>query len=447
MMQRAVVSIRQATLAVTACLLAMGWEPNPLDAAIGQDSAGPSKMDAPQAESQKLEAVTTSNPSIPLSELKIQLVPLTREQLERETKDWMDLVQEAAQTVSQSKIDLANRTSDDAAQSQLDGAERTLSERLARFNEVLEELNRKGGDTTAYREYYNRVSSLSLSGANLNRLWSRLVDWLTAPEGGRRWLGILALFLLILFISWVASRIIRRAMVRVLDQIPGLSDLFCKFAAVWIGRLVLIIGALVALAMIGVNVGPMIAALGAGGFILAFALQSTLGNFASGLMILIYRPFDVGDFVDVAGVSGKVNKLSLVSTTLTTPDNQIVVIPNNKVWGDIITNVTGSNIRRVDLVFGVGYDDDLAKVQSILESIVKSHDRVLDDPEPTICVNELGASSVDFVCRPWTKTSDYWTVYWDLMRSVKERFDEERVSIPFPQRDVHIHQAVADNAD
>ena len=133
--------------------------------------------------------------------------------------------------------------------------------------------------------------------------------------------------------------------------------------------------------------------------------------------------------------------MSLVSTTLRLPDNQIVVIPNNSIWGGVITNVTGSETRRVDLMFGVGYGDDLAKAQKILEDVVSSHPNVLADPAPVVKVHELADSSVNFVVRPWTKTSDYWGVYWDLTRSVKERFDAEGVSIPFPQRDVHLHQA------
>jgi small conductance mechanosensitive channel len=160
-------------------------------------------------------------------------------------------------------------------------------------------------------------------------------------------------------------------------------------------------------------------------------------------MILMYRPYDIGNFVNVAGVSGTVSAMTLVSTTLTLPDNQTVVIPNNSIWGGIITNVTGSETRRVDMVFGIGYDDDIAKAQSILEKIVKDHPLVLGSPEPVIRVNELADSSVNFVCRPWTRTSDYWAVYWDITRQVKEQFDQNSVSIPFPQRDVHVHQVSA----
>ena len=164
-----------------------------------------------------------------------------------------------------------------------------------------------------------------------------------------------------------------------------------------------------------------------------------LSNFAAGIMILLYRPYDIGNWVTVAGVTGGVDAMSLVSTTLKTGDNQMVVVPNGSIWGGIITNITGSKTRRVDLTFSIGYGDDIAKAQGILERLVSEHPLVLREPAPVIKVHALADSSVDFICRPWTKTGDYWNVYWDLTRSVKERFDAEGVSIPFPQRDVHVY--------
>jgi small conductance mechanosensitive channel len=146
----------------------------------------------------------------------------------------------------------------------------------------------------------------------------------------------------------------------------------------------------------------------------------------------------VGDVVSTAGITGFVKSMNLNTTTIKTFDNQVVVVPNGSIWGDNIINVTGSDTRRVDMTFGIGYSDDIDKAQAILEEIVKSHALVLSDPEPNIKMHELGDSSVNFVCRPWTLTGDYWTVYWDITRSVKERFDAAGVSIPFPQQDVHI---------
>jgi small conductance mechanosensitive channel len=195
----------------------------------------------------------------------------------------------------------------------------------------------------------------------------------------------------------------------------------------------------IVLSIFGVNITPLFAVLGGASFILAFAMQETLGNLAAGLMIMINKPFDVGDLIDTNGVIGQVEAVSIVSTTVRTLDNQVVILPNSQVWGSIITNVTVSSVRRVDMVFGIGYDDDIETAIDVLEKAVKNHPLILEEPETMIKVHELADSSVNFICRPWTKTEDYWTVYWDLTRQVKEGFDRAGVSIPFPQRDVHLY--------
>ncbi|MDH3885049.1 MAG: mechanosensitive ion channel family protein, partial [Desulfobacterales bacterium] len=223
--------------------------------------------------------------------------------------------------------------------------------------------------------------------------------------------------------------------------IEGASELLKDFIVNIIRKLIFIVGLVVALSMLEINIGPFLATIGAAGFIIAFALQGTLSNFAAGIMILIYRPYDIGDLIDVGGTFGKVDAMTIVSTTLMTVDNKKVVVPNNKIWGDTITNVTGTDKRRVDMVFGIGYSDDIAKAQKILEEILVKHAAVLKDPKPVVKVHELADSSVNFVVRPWAETDNYWDVYWDITRTVKERFDAEGVSIPFPQRDVHMHQA------
>ena len=161
-------------------------------------------------------------------------------------------------------------------------------------------------------------------------------------------------------------------------------------------------------------------------------------------MILLYRPFDVGDSVEVADVSGSVASLNLVSVTIKSFDNRVIIVPNNQVWGSVIVNSSTSATRRIDLVFGIGYADDMAKAQSIMEDLVSSHELVLKDPRPTVRVTELGESSVNFICRPWVKKDDYATVTSDLLRQVKESFDAEGISMPFPQREIHIIQETAD---
>ncbi|MGB5892027.1 MAG: mechanosensitive ion channel domain-containing protein, partial [Thermoanaerobaculia bacterium] len=245
-------------------------------------------------------------------------------------------------------------------------------------------------------------------------------------------------------LAWVLAKIAGRVVSKALSKTPNISNLLQDFLVRMIRGAVLVVGVIVALPRLGLEIGPLLAVVGAAGFAVAFALQGTLSNFASGIMILFYQPFDVGDFVEVAGISGKVESLTLVSTELNTVDNKKVLVPNNSVWQGIITNATGSPTRRVDLVFGIGYGDSIEKATAILEDIVAKHELVLESPEPVIKVHELGDSSVNFICRPWAKTDDYWTVYWDITRAVKERFDAEGVSIPFPQRDVHLYQEQSD---
>ena len=203
-------------------------------------------------------------------------------------------------------------------------------------------------------------------------------------------------------------------------------------------KVVMIAGLLIGLMVLNVPIAPLLAGIGVLGFVVGFALQDTLGNFAAGIMLLLYRPYDVGDVVTAGGVTGKVTSMSLVSTTIGTPDNQVQTVPNGTIWGGVITNVTANDTRRVDLTMGIGYDDDIDKAEAVIREVVTSHELVLKDPEPAIKLNNLGESSVDFIVRPWTKTGDYWTVYWDLTKALKQRFDKEGISIPYPQRDIHI---------
>jgi len=197
---------------------------------------------------------------------------------------------------------------------------------------------------------------------------------------------------------------------------------------------------MIAVSAMGVPVGPVLAVITAAGFVIGLALQGTLSNFASGLLILVYRPFDVGDAVEAGGVAGSVTAMNLMSTRIQTWDNKSMIVPNNQIWGSVITNITGTDRRRVDMVFGIGYGDSMDKAQAILEGIVQGHPSVLKDPAPIVKVHELGDSSVNFVVRPWVQPANYWGVYWDVTRKVKEEFDKEGVSIPFPQRDVHLHK-------
>jgi small conductance mechanosensitive channel len=264
-------------------------------------------------------------------------------------------------------------------------------------------------------------------------------EWLFQHSPGFLWKVIIFLIIILAFklLGSLVGRVVRKALA---SSRVSMSQLLRKFFIGISEKAIIVLGVLVALSQLGVQIGPLLAGLGVIGFIIGFALQETLSNFASGMMILIYRPFDVGDLIEAAGVFGKVSELSLVSTTVITLDNQRLVVPNNKIWGDVIRNVTHQKTRRVDMVFGISYEDDVAHAERVLNEIVDSHKLVLDDPDPVVKLHTLGESSVDFIVRPWVKTEDYWDVYWDITRQVKERFDAEGITIPFPQRDVHMHR-------
>jgi len=264
-------------------------------------------------------------------------------------------------------------------------------------------------------------------------------DWFRS-NGASLVFQVLA-FVLLLFAFWIAARIGRGLMRRAIDRSKlEVSSLARDFFIKMTGRLILLFGFIIAIAQLGIEVGPLLAGLGIAGFIIGFALQDTLSNFASGMMILVYRPFDVGDVIEAGGITGKVDKMNLVSTMVLTFDNQLLVVPNKQIWGGVIRNVTHQDTRRVDMKFGIGYSDNIQKAEQLLRQIVTGYEKVLKDPEPVIQLHELGESSLNFIVRPWSKTDEYWDVYWHVTREVKRRFDEEGISIPFPQRDVHIYR-------
>lgn len=275
--------------------------------------------------------------------------------------------------------------------------------------------------------------------------WSEeAIDWLS--NNAAQHIFKLIVFVLILVITGMIARFGRK-MVRkaVSNKNLKFSILMQDFFVALSSKAVWVIGFLIALSQLGINLTPVLAGFGVAGVVIGFALQDTLSNFASGMMLLIYRPFDVGDFVNAGGVDGKVNHMSLVSTTIRTFDNQTLIVPNKTIWGNVIKNVTHERTRRVDMIFSIGYGDDILKAEKVLNDIVLAHAKVLKDPEPTIKLHTLNSSSIDFVVRPWVSTDDYWDVYWDITREVKLRFDRENISIPFPQQDVHLytHTAVA----
>ncbi len=292
---------------------------------------------------------------------------------------------------------------------------------------------------TDHRLYIRAISGVDVDVQDTTSAWIAIKGWVTSEEGGIR-LGLnLLRFFGVLIAAWVLSRLLSAGIHRGLRRVRGTSRLLEDFLVKMTRWVVMAVGVIMALAALEVSVGPLLAVVGAAGFVIAFALQDSLSNFASGIMILLFRPFDVGDVVDAGGASGSVKSMNLISTTIKTFDNKIMVVPNNKIFGDVITNATGVGERRVDMEFGIAYDADIDQAQAILEEVIGAHPQVLKDPAPTIALHTLGDSSVNFIVRPWTRTADYWGVYWDITKTVKKRFDAAGIGIPFPQRDVHLY--------
>jgi small conductance mechanosensitive channel len=195
-----------------------------------------------------------------------------------------------------------------------------------------------------------------------------------------------------------------------------------------------------ALDQLGVDTTSLVAILGAAGLAIGLSLQGSLQNFAAGVMLLVFKPFKAGDFVDAGGAMGTVKSIGIFTSIMNTPDNKEIIVPNGNIYGGNITNFSAKDTRRVDMVFGIGYGDDLKKAKALLETLISEDDRILKDPAPQVAVSELGDSSVNFVVRPWVKSGDYWGVMFDFTEAVKLRFDAEGISIPFPQMDVHVHK-------
>ena len=425
-------------------ILGLAFMLPPLSLAYAQQAAnGSASADAP---AEVMLSPELTQPAISPAELDVRLVPLTKAELEQLAEEWAKIVKSKTEEVMEAQVAIAHRGSEveDAARERLTQLVGQRKQLFDKFSAVLNSWEKKAGDEKAiadYRAYRNSIIAEEARTADFDTLLARAVSWLTAEDGGIQLatqIGVIVLSLVgLLMVAGIARRFARGW----INQIPNISKLLQAFLVGVVYWIVFSVGLMIVLSALGVDITPLFALIGGGSFVAAFALQDTLGNLASGLMIMIYRPFDEGDYVDVGGVAGTVKTVSIVATTVTTPDNQVIVIPNKNVWGNIITNVTASDTRRVDLVFGISYDDSIPDAIRVLEETVAAHPLVLHDPEPTIRVNELADSSVNLICRPWVQTSDYWSVYWDLMHRVKERFDDVGISIPYPQQDVHVKNA------
>lgn len=254
---------------------------------------------------------------------------------------------------------------------------------------------------------------------------------------GVRIIGALVIFIVGKWLAGLLTGVVKRLM-----KNANVDETLLTFLGNLAYALLLTFVVLAAISQLGVNTTSFIAVLGAAGLAIGLALQGSLSNLGAGVLLIIFKPFKIGDVVEAGGALGAVEELNIFTTQLKTPDNKVVIIPNSNIMGGNITNYSAKDTRRVDLVFGVGYSDDLKKVKEELVNILNEDERVLKDPAPVVAVSELADSSVNFVVRPWVRSADYWGVYFDLHERVKRRFDEQGISIPFPQRDVHVSRLV-----
>lgn len=232
-------------------------------------------------------------------------------------------------------------------------------------------------------------------------------------------------------VKWLI-KLLRKMMVR-----ADLDPILVNFASSITTGILLLIVLIAAIDRLGVDTTSFIAILGAAGLAVGLALKDSLQNFAAGIMMIIFRPFKLGDFIEAGGVSGVIEQISVFSTIMKTGDNREIIIPNGQIYAGAITNYSARDTRRIDMVFGIGYDDDMLKAKQIMEDILTAHEQILDDPAPAVAVAELADSSVNFNVRPWVKADDYWAVRSDLLQKIKLAFDENEISIPYPQMDMH----------
>jgi len=251
-------------------------------------------------------------------------------------------------------------------------------------------------------------------------------------------------FALAIFIigKWVAKAVTKIA--AKLMKKAKVDDILVDFVSGIVKSLMMLFVIIAALGELGVDTTSLVALIGAAGLAIGLSLQSSLQNFAAGVMLIIFRPFKTGDFVEVAGISGVIEKITIFTTQLRTGDNKEMIVPNGSIYGGVITNYSAKETRRVDMVFGIGYDDDIKKAKEILNDILNKDDRILKDPAPVVAVSELADSSVNFVVRPWVKSADYWGVYFDTHETVKISFDDANISIPYPQMDIHMDKISQD---
>ncbi len=262
--------------------------------------------------------------------------------------------------------------------------------------------------------------------------------WETTKVAGVDFGARVLIALVIFFIGRIVARMLQKGLRKMMQsqEVDKILESFVCNLAYWTIMIFVIIAAI---NQVGVQTTSLIAVMGAAGLAVGLALQGSLSNFAAGVLIVVFRPYRVGDWVEAAGISGSVEQVQILTTVMKTGDNKQIIVPNSQIMSSIITNYSANDTRRVDMTIGVSYEDDLDKVRATIQGLVDADERILKDPACTIAVAALADSSVNFAVRPWVKTSDYWAVMFDLTEAIKKRFDKDGISFPFPQQDVHLY--------
>lgn len=437
-----------ATLALLAALT-MAVEPGraqdappPADAAA-EPAPDPAEADVAGEEGAGEEAAQEAapapsplaDPEIALNELSLRLIPLTVDELAALAEEWLAIVKAGTEAVADEQVailGLEEGAAADAARARLEDLAAERRALFERYTTVVDALELKGGDpatVAGYRAYRSAIIVEETRLTDWRTQVKRIAGWSTDPEGGlevaTRVGIVVAAFLGLLLVARVVRRVARRTLTRV----PNISKLLQAFLVMVVYWLTIAVGLMIVLSALGVNVTPLFALVGGASFIAAFAMQDTLGNLAAGLMIMINRPFDEGDAVDIGGVTGTVRAVSVVSTTVVTPANEVIIVPNSKVWGNVIRNSSASETRRADLVFGVARSESIEKAQRVLEDTVRAHPKVLDAPAPAVSLSELTDSAIRFSVQPWTRREDFGSVQADLMRRIKENLEAAGIAV------------------
>ncbi|MBD3160547.1 MAG: mechanosensitive ion channel [Candidatus Eisenbacteria bacterium] len=273
---------------------------------------------------------------------------------------------------------------------------------------------------------------------NVGTMVQKVMEWITTS--GLNVIGAILILIVGRIIAGIVRGLVKKVMNRG-NQDPGLTN----FVGSIVYGLIIVFAFVAALAKFGIETASFIAVLGAVAFAIGFALQGSLSNFAAGVMLLAFRPFRVGDYVEAGGTAGSVINIEIFNTILHTPDNVRIIVPNSKIFADVIKNYSANDTRRLDLVIGIGYGSDIQKAIDVVNGLIQADSRALGDPAPTLAVSELADSSVNLIVRPWVKKEDYWSLRFDLTRAIKESFDKNGIEIPFPQRVVHQPDAPSKN--